>query len=357
MSELRINNITDRAGSSGPIIAGVSTVTSTSHMVMPSGPTEMRGGRGRAVFMGSYNMSSPYRSVNMDLIEIATTGDATDFGDLTLRRSPTAVGSATRGVAAGGADPSLISKIDFTTISSLGGANDFGDLQESRRSMSSMGNQTRGLVRGGVISDPATLTNTIESVTIASVGDSSDFGDASVQQRSTGSTANSTRGLTVGGFDNINSSATAPDKIINFLNIQSFGEEQKFGDLFTGGYGISACSSNTRAVFAGGAVYVPSPGSYTESNQIQFVTIATQGNTTDFGDLTEAKLSTNATSNNVRAVIAGGFGDSPLNNATNVIEFITIASTGDAQDFGDLTEKRYAIGNPLTSDSHGGLGD
>ena len=52
MSELRINNITDRAGSSGPIIAGVSTVTSTSHMVMPSGPTEMRGGRGRGVFGG-----------------------------------------------------------------------------------------------------------------------------------------------------------------------------------------------------------------------------------------------------------------------------------------------------------------
>ena len=52
MSELRINNITDTAGSSGPIIAGVSTVTSTSHMVMPSGPTEMRGGRGRGVFTG-----------------------------------------------------------------------------------------------------------------------------------------------------------------------------------------------------------------------------------------------------------------------------------------------------------------
>ena len=52
MSELRINNITDRAGSSGPIIAGVSTVTSTSHMVMPSGPTEMRGGRGRGIMQG-----------------------------------------------------------------------------------------------------------------------------------------------------------------------------------------------------------------------------------------------------------------------------------------------------------------
>ena len=42
MSELRINNITDRVGSSGPIIAGVSTVSSTSHMVMPSGPTAFR---------------------------------------------------------------------------------------------------------------------------------------------------------------------------------------------------------------------------------------------------------------------------------------------------------------------------
>ena len=82
MSELRINNITDRAGSSGPIIAGVSTVTSTSHMVMPSGPTEMRGGRGRGVFAGSYTPSSPNNSSTMNLIEIATTGNAQDFGDL-----------------------------------------------------------------------------------------------------------------------------------------------------------------------------------------------------------------------------------------------------------------------------------
>ena len=79
MSELRINNITDRAGSSGPIIAGVSTVTSTSHMVMPSGPTEMRGGRGRGVFAGAANPAS--KNV-MDFVEIATTGNAIDFGDM-----------------------------------------------------------------------------------------------------------------------------------------------------------------------------------------------------------------------------------------------------------------------------------
>ena len=79
MSELRINNITDRAGSSGPIIAGVSTVTSTSHMVMPSGPTEMRGGRGRGIIAGGDN---PTFLSSMEFVEIATTGNSTDFGDM-----------------------------------------------------------------------------------------------------------------------------------------------------------------------------------------------------------------------------------------------------------------------------------
>ena len=79
MSELRINNITDRAGSSGPIIAGVSTVTSTSHMVMPSGPTEMRGGRGRGVSNGSKPST-----LTLQMIEIGTTGNTIDFGDLSI---------------------------------------------------------------------------------------------------------------------------------------------------------------------------------------------------------------------------------------------------------------------------------
>ena len=52
MSELRINNITDRLGESGPVIAGVSTVTSTGAFRVPAGDTAHRGGRGRGVFGG-----------------------------------------------------------------------------------------------------------------------------------------------------------------------------------------------------------------------------------------------------------------------------------------------------------------
>ena len=60
MSDLKINNITDRTGDSGPVIAGVSTVSTTGAFTVPSGPTEYRGGRGRGFFGGGYGASSPY---------------------------------------------------------------------------------------------------------------------------------------------------------------------------------------------------------------------------------------------------------------------------------------------------------
>ena len=121
MSELRINNITDTAGSSGPIIAGVSTVTSTSHMVMPSGPTEMRGGRGRGVMAGgAESLSSPYTiSDRMQFIEMSTTGNAVDFGNLSLARYYVrGTASSTRGVFAGGTypTPAITDAVSYTHL-------------------------------------------------------------------------------------------------------------------------------------------------------------------------------------------------------------------------------------------------
>ena len=146
MSELRINNITDRAGSSGPIIAGVSTVTSTSHMVMPSGPTEMRGGRGRGVFGTGYN-NAPNSSLNsMQFVTIATTGNSQDFGNQSVARySKAGFASATRGFDAGGSSPSFETDIEYVTISSQGGGNDFGDLSFSGYYITGMSNGHGGL--------------------------------------------------------------------------------------------------------------------------------------------------------------------------------------------------------------------
>jgi hypothetical protein len=44
MSVIKVNNITNRDGTSGPVIAGVTTVSSTSHFVVPTGHTGQRTG-------------------------------------------------------------------------------------------------------------------------------------------------------------------------------------------------------------------------------------------------------------------------------------------------------------------------
>ena len=191
MSELRINNITDRVGSSGPIIAGVSTVTSTSHMVMPSGPTEMRGGRGTAITLGGY--ADPSAKNIIDKMTIATAGNATDFGDISAARyEGAAVGSATRGILSGGL-PSTFT-IDYVIFSSDGGANDFGDLiHNAIAQAAATGNRIRGVYGGGYTSP--SLNNNMEYVTIATLGNALDYGDLSEARNQLGATSDSHGGL------------------------------------------------------------------------------------------------------------------------------------------------------------------
>jgi hypothetical protein len=82
-------------------------------------------------------------------------------------------------------------------------------------------------------------------------------------------------------------------------------------------------------------------------NTIQYITIATTGNATDFGDLTVGRRQVSGCSSSLRGVFAGGF------NGLNVIDYVTIASTGNATDFGDLTTGRGF--SSATSSANGGL--
>ena len=88
-----------------------------------------------------------------------------------------------------------------------------------------------------------------------------------------------------------------------------------------------------------------------KTNFIQYITIASEGNATFFGDLS-FKDTTNScgTSNSTRGIKAGGATPS----YTNVIEFFNMSTAGSSQDFGDLSIPRNNSGS--TSDSHGGLG-
>ena len=77
-------------------------------------------------------------------------------------------------------------------------------------------------------------------------------------------------------------------------------------------------------------------------NVIQYVTVASTGNATDFGDLSDTRGLNTASASSTRAVFAGGI-DGTSGNAEDVIDYVTISSTGNATDFGNLTESGYNL--------------
>ena len=361
MSDIRVNNITSRDGNHGPIVAGVSTVASTGFMIMPAGNTEIRGaGSGRGVIAGGYNYPSGQLNI-IQKVEIATTGDATDFGDL-ARTAYSGAGCAsnTRGIYAGGRQeasplPTISTQIQYITISSQGGSNDFGDISyQGGTGVRGASNNTRGLIFGGIYpASPASINQSnIDSITIASTGNSTSFGSLTTNMYSSGAASSPTRAVIGGGqrnFDNPTSPLTI-ENIIEFITFATQGDAQDFGDLAVAVRGTSGASSATRAVFAGG--YNASPIGHDQgSNAIEYITMASTGNAQDFGDLNATSYSTSV-SNSTRGVFGAG-PNSPSH--TNVLEFVTIASTGNATDFGDMTTK-VIFASQNIADSHGGLG-
>ena len=88
------------------------------------------------------------------------------------------------------------------------------------------------------------------------------------------------------------------------------------------------------------------------SDQIQYWASATTGNALDFGNLTQVKEKTDGVVGDAtRAVVGGGYGAS--NSVINEMDYIAIQTTGNAQDFGDLTQARDEIGN--TNDATRGV--
>ena len=73
---------------------------------------------------------------------------------------------------------------------------------------------------------------------------------------------------------------------------------------------------------------------------MQYITIASTGDATDFGDLSYTVHSMNACASSTRGLFGSGFrGTTPLNVGDNTINYISIQSTGNAFDFGDLNRQ------------------
>jgi len=338
MSEFRIDQIKNQAGTSGPDVAGITTFTGTSGIVMPSGNTAYRGGRGRGLFGSG---ATPGETNVIDYITIATTGNSIEFGNDNLVRQEgyAAVSSSTRGLFAGGlVTPSPgndTSNIAYVTIPSTGNALNFGDLITAQQRNVGLSDSTRGISAGG--GDPL-VTTTIEFVTIASTGKASVFGDLTRARYGSGACASPTRGLVAGG-----STSPGNTNAIDYITIQTTGNGIEFGDLTEDPNHLAGCSNSTRGLFGGGQTP-------TDIDVISYVTIASLGNAQDFGDLSAAKDYLGACASATRGVWAGGQTPTKL----DVIEYVTISTLGDVTDFGNLTvARRFCQG---LSDVHGGLG-
>jgi hypothetical protein len=289
------------------------------------------GGTTRAIFFAGYAWGSSATNV-IDYITIATTGDATDFGDTSnnLYTHYSNVDSATRSIFFGGYTGSAhVDVIEYVTIASKSNATDFGNLdQASSARGAGLSNGTIGILTG----DEAGTSANNQKITIASTGNATDFGTLQTYggNRLTGGGSASPHNPAVQAQPSLPSAGNtglmtgALDSFIESIDIATLGNSVAFGDISytyaNGSYGGAA--SATRMCVAGAT---------SNTNNIDLTIFATRGKGTDFGDLNEGGVATGS-SNSTRGLFSVG-GDS------NTIDYITIASAGNATDFGNL----YAV--------------
>jgi len=298
--------------------------------IVATSPDVLTGGP-RGLFTGGYGSaaSSPKATNKINYVNIASTGNAQEFGTLSSGADQDIVNcgaSRTRGVFRDGNSAPMT----FVTFASTGNSVTFGNSGLTANRASGLSNETRGIHGGSGTS----TRNQLEYITIASTGNSVDFGNLATGAHSAGTGASSTRGIYAG----CNTHPTNNGNAIEFITIATLGNAADFGDLqYDGNSHQTAAASNSTRMFV------------MDVSVIEFIQIQTLGNATDFGETSSSVSSKGAgCASPIRALFAGG--EDPAVN----IEYIQISTKGNAVDFGDLTyiENRHGCG---MSNAHGGL--
>ena len=397
MSQINIRNLSNENDDGSPEIVGVSTFSATSFFVPPKGSTAERpsdcepgsirfntdtsnleyfrgktlgwsqfelvtpnlgGGTGsntgvgaRGLIINGFNAGGNQTNT-IDFVTISTLGNSEDFGDSTIKTfGDASCSSRTRSFLLGGAMPAGQAKeISTNVFASKGNATDFGDLTDNNYGNRGLADSTRGVSMGGEGPSSSAGLNMMEYITMGSTGSAVDFGDMSNKKIGVFTVASSTRGVFGGGR------VAAPETAalyngIEFITISSTGNSTDFGDLTnaTSGNNSGVSGNSTRGMIVGGYDYPASNPSITYYNNIQFITIATLGNSQDFGDLLAGRSGAANCTSPTRAIVANGLNPS----MTNSIETFIITTAGNAVDFGDTTEARRT--STGASNAHGGL--
>jgi hypothetical protein len=173
---------------------------------------------------------------------------------------------------------------------------------------------------------PAGDLSGIEYINIATTGTREDFGSLSVTDGG-GNQPMSDKTRAVFSGEN----PAGPD--IEYVTISSTGNATDWGTNLNRstyyGFGISNATRGVQAgSFNGG-----------DNTGMDYVTIQSAGTVTDFGDLGTGASHGASVMSPTRGVFCGGYYTGP--NQTNKMQFVTTASTGGTQDFGNLSAEAW----------------
>ena len=284
-------------------------------------------------YQGFVDKEAKFGDVLIDIeSQAGTLGEVTIDGDVTVSSASTFTSSVNQltltdsfSVPTGNTD----SRIHCQTAGSMRFNEDLGTLEfytgdewRTVNSFKDIGGRGRAVFGGGWTGSNVALSM-ISYVNIMSLGNALSFGefDSNNNARSGAAPASSSvRGLFMGGG--------SPDRRtdIDYITIASEGDGIDFGNLTESIGFMGGASSSTRGLRMGGTT--PS-----KVNTIDYVQMATLGNALDFGDLTEAPSACGGLSSPTRGFRIGG--STPT--FTSTIDVVTIASKGDAVKFGDMT--------------------
>ena len=278
----------------------------------------------------------------------------TDIGSLEFYRGDTIgwesvnkvssdLNGGARAVYGGGfTSPANSNIIDYGSIATGGIFVQFGTLTRTDRlCYSGVSSRTRGCWGGGF---PQATQSTIDYITISSTGVALGFGNMTAGRIGATGVSNQTRGCWAGGYSYAPGPRTVRD-VVDYITIASTGNSSDFGTnnsevgLTYSGAGFA---SPTRGIFASGK---DKPAANAYNKDIRYITIQSKGTGAHFGELTFSGSYTTGCSNSTRGLVMGG--STPTKR--NEIEYITIATFGNTTDFGDMTTATSALTSAASS--------
>jgi len=247
--------------------------------------------------------------------------------------------AGTRGIFGGGygsAPHQHMNRIDYITVETQGNSVEFGDMITARSAKTGGASRTRGLFQGGRFSPTSDGYNTIDYITFSSTGNTTSFGELSERNPGMQGVSNQTRSIFAGGY-------TMPGQTyvntMEYVTIASTGNAKNFGDIDYSGAihrHSNSGSSTTRGIWAGGR------NNSTWFSEIFYKEIASLGNAQEFGDLTEDKANAaNSMTSSTRMVCTGG--TLAPSSSTTQMDYIEFATKGNAVRFGDQSFANQAV--------------